>query len=184
MAARKNSPVAELIDEEVTDPMAAVTEPLAAANDPFGFGDTDMAQETAAPTELDDVDLDTLWESHEQASIGAHLMKIDNVRVPIGPKGPYLRIRFVVTEGEEAGNEAWDNISLSPKAKFRMDPFLIALGVAKGSPLKASQLQGRELAVVVEHEEYQEKARARIAAFLPAGTDLDGDSAGLSAEFS
>ena len=80
-----------------------------------------------------------------------------------------------ITEGSDKGRGLWDTCWLSEKAMWRIKKMLIALQfpVPEGEfDLDPSQLIGRKMFVVVDHEEFDGKTRARVVDMLPdAGFD-------------
>ena len=151
--------------------------PLPIDDDPFGgLGDAPVASGSFVP---DMIEIDTEWELQEPLSIGTHEVVSKVVDIRMGPKGPYLSMRYEGTanEGDEEGFMARDNLSLSKAAKFKMDDFLAAIAWPRGKAIKGSPeevkaiLSGHILKVAIDHEEYNEKAQAKVAAYLPKGSD-------------
>lgn len=142
---------------------------------------TEGAPEEAAP---EDIEISLVRDVHEPMSVGTHRVKSQFRGVGQGAAGPYLRMRFeCIEEGPEEGYEATDNLSLSTKAKFKMDAFLDAIGAPRTGKIMASTLDGKELTVTTEMEEYNGNVRAKVASYLPAGAKVANGTGGL-AEFS
>lgn len=163
--------------------MASRKTEIAESPEPENLWDelTEGAPEEAPP---EDIEISLVRDVHEPMSVGQHRVKAQFRGVGQGAAGPYLRMRFeCIDEGPEEGYEANDNLSLSKKAKFKMDAFLDAIGAPRTGKLNASELDGKELTVTVDMDEYGGTVRAKVAAYLPAGTKESNGAGGL-AEFS
>lgn len=90
-----------------------------------------------------------------------------------GTEGIGLDLEIV--EGSDKGRGLWDTCWVTEKAMWRVKKMLVALQfpVPEGEfDLDPSQLIGRKMFVVVDHEEYDGKTRARVVDMLPdAGFD-------------
>lgn len=167
MASRKNAePVEDMVDTaEAPDVWDELTE--------------------GVPEELppEDIEISLVRDIHEPMSVGQHRVKAQFRGLGQGAAGPYLRMRFeCIEEGPEEGFEATDNLSLSTKAKFKMDAFLDAIGAPRTGKIKASSFDGKELIISVEMDEYNGNVRAKVASYIPAGAKVSNGTGGL-AEF-
>lgn len=158
------------------------TEQIAESPEPENLWDelTEGAPEEAP----EDIEISLVRDVHEPMSVGQHRVKAQFRGVGQGAKGPFLRMRFeCIEEGPEEGFEATDNLSLSKNAKFKMDAFLDAIGAPRTGRLNASALDGKELTITVDMEDYGGTVNAKVAAYLPPGTQKSNGAGGL-AEFS
>lgn len=168
MASRKT----EVAPEEVT------TDPFAEAGEGW-----DELTEGAPEPAPQDIEVSLVRDIHEPMSVGTHRVKAQFKGIGQGQKGPYLRMRYeCIEEGPEEGFEATDNLSLSDAAKFKMDNFLDAIGAPRTGKVKASTFDGKELTVTIAMDEYNGNVRAKVDAYLPAGT-ASQNGTGKLAEF-
>jgi hypothetical protein len=141
---------------------------------------TEGAVEEAPP---EDIEVSLVRDVHEPMSVGTHRVRAQFRGIGQGAAGPYLRMRYeCIEEGPEEGFEATDNLSLSPKAKFKMDAFLDAVGLPRTGKVMASSFDGKELIVTIGMDEYQGTVRPKVEAYLPLTTPVGGGT-GKLAEF-
>ena len=92
---------------------------------------------------------------------------------------PYLSFVFKIDEGHEhAGRQFWHNISLSEKALWNFKRVMIALGVPAEDleaeyAFEISDHLGKACSVRVITETFDNVARNKVKAVLPAGTEVD-----------
>ena len=98
----------------------------------------------------------------------------------------YLKWELEIAEGKLKGSKVWHNTSLQPQALFNLKGVLISLGVEvpEGKmKLDLDELEGLQMGITIEHEEYDGKPKARIIETFPADgaesdeDDEDGDEA-------
>jgi hypothetical protein len=142
-------------------------------DDPFA----DTGDTFAGGDEVD-LDLEIELERPEGDIIpeGEHPFMVDSiVSTGRGPSGfPNIRFRTVCVDGPGRLHEVLENLSLSPKARFRVVPLLNGLGAPITGKWKARDLIGKKFWGVVEYEEYDGRPQPRFTAFRP-GADIETD---------
>jgi hypothetical protein len=81
-----------------------------------------------------------------------------------------IALDLEITEGSDKGRGLWDTCWVTEKAMWRVKKMLAALQfpIPEGEfNLEPSQLIGRRMFVVVDHEMYDGKTRARVVDMLP-----------------
>jgi len=106
-------------------------------------------------------------------SEGCHLMKILELEERDGPTGyPYINVTLQVTERSvDNDKRLWTVLSLSPKARFKIEEFLDAMEVKPGGEVDLMGFAGRNIYGIVQHEMYNGKLQSRIDRFV---TPADG----------
>jgi len=135
--------------------------------------------------DLDDTDDEGGFGSYEPQKGDVLLLCVENLEMPEGPAGYYSKTTFRIIAGplnDESRNagpfisgkddrlcslRVWDNLSFSPKARYRLKPFLRAVGHSGPVSLKAPKEKGdltqeqqfqdlvcdREVKVIIDVEE-------------------------------
>ena len=112
---------------------------------------------------------------------GIYNAKIASVEMEPNDGKPYLKWTFRTIDDDPKLNEKplYNNTSLQPQSLWVLGSLLETLGVDRpdgAMDLDLDELVDLELGLVVEHEEYQGKQRAKVVDFTPAGgSDDDGD---------
>jgi hypothetical protein len=89
----------------------------------------------------------------------------------MGPSGsPYLVFTWEVLDrsGKPNGTLIFDNLSLNPKARFRVDALLDAIGAPPTGKIEYSWFKGKTVSAMLTSETYNGKVKNAIAQFLPA----------------
>lgn len=105
----------------------------------------------------------------EALAEGNYKVKVAEIEMKEGAKGPYLSFTFDVV-GKKS--KLFHNCSLAPQALFNLKRVLEALGMqvpSKAFDLDPDDLIGLTAVVEVGHELYEGKKRARITEFVTAG---------------
>jgi hypothetical protein len=101
---------------------------------------------------------------------GIYQVRVKEVNAEgVGPSGyPTIKLVYdiLLSNGKPSGRELRDNLSLSPKALFRVDSFMDAAGVEEGEDMEPRQLKGLGLWVRVEDQVYQGAKQAKVTAYL------------------
>lgn len=140
-----------------------------------------MARRSAAPAKKKStVSVDfTGVETRVLLPEGVYNAKVDEVTLEPNDGKPYLKWKFLtIDEDTKLDNKPlYNNTSLQPQSLWVLGSLLETLGVERpdgAMDLDLEELVGLELGLVVEHEDYQGKARAKVVDFTPA-TDADGE---------
>lgn len=112
---------------------------------------------------------------------GVYNAKVDEIRLEDNDGKPYLSWKFKTIDDDPKLNDKplYNNTSLQPQSLWVLGQLLETLGVERPDgpmDLDFDELIGLELGLVVEHEEYQGKNRAKVVDFTPVSDgDEDGD---------
>ena len=107
-------------------------------------------------------------ESFVKCAEGQHIVKLVEIEENESQAGnDMLSATFKVVKGQSTGAVLYDNFVLTEKALWKLQSFLVAVGMkADGKMmLDLDKLVGKTCIVEVEHEEYDGKTRARIQEF-------------------
>jgi hypothetical protein len=120
-------------------------------------------------------------EAYIKCAEGQHLVKLTEIEEGESQAGnDMLSATFQVVKGGSTGAKLYDNFVLTEKALWKLQSFLVAIGMkADGKVvLDLDKLIGKTCIVEVIHEEYDGKTRARIQEFKKLSAkkeDLDED---------
>jgi len=112
---------------------------------------------------------------------GVYNAKVDEIKLEDNDGKPYLSWKFKTIDDDPKLNDKplYNNTSLQPQSLWVLGQLLETLGVERPDgpmDLDFDELIGLELGLVVEHEEYQGKNRAKVVDFTPVSDgDEDGD---------
>lgn len=107
-------------------------------------------------------------EAYVKCAEGQHVVKLVEIEETESQAGnDMLNATFKVVKGASTGATLYDNFVLTEKALWKLQSFLVAVGMkADGRiTLDLDKLIGKTCIVEVEHEEYEGKTRARIQEF-------------------
>jgi len=97
-----------------------------------------------------------------------------------GPSGyPYIIVELTVAEGEFENRKLWTNLSMSPKAAFKVKEFLLAVGLSEEElaveefEFDPDEYEGATIEVAVKQESYEGVVRNKVTNFIAA----EGDAA-------
>ena len=119
-------------------------------------------------------------EAYVKCAEGQHVVKLTEIEETESQAGnDMLSATFQVVKGTSTGAKLYDNFVLTEKALWKLQSFLVALGMkADGKiTLDLDKLIGKTCIVEVVHEEYDGKTRARIQEFIKLASDDDEDEA-------
>ena len=108
-------------------------------------------------------------EAYVKCAEGQHVVKLVEIEETESQAGnDMLNATFKVVKGQSTGATLYDNFVLTEKALWKLQSFLVAVGMkADGKVvLDLDKLIGKTCIVEVEHEEYDGKTRARIQEFI------------------
>lgn len=107
-------------------------------------------------------------EAYVKCAEGQHIVKLLEIEETESQAGnDMLNATFQVVRGQSTGAKLYDNFVLTEKALWKLQSFLMAVGMkADGKVvLDLDKLIGKTCIVEVAHEEYDGKTRARIQEF-------------------
>ena len=113
-------------------------------------------------------------EAYVKCAEGRHLVKLTAIEETESQAGnDMLNATFKVVKGQSTGATLYDNFVLTEKALWKLQSFLVAIGMKADGKivLDLDKLIGKTCLVDVEHEEYDGKTRARIQDFISAKTE-------------
>lgn len=119
-------------------------------------------------------------EAYIKCAEGQHIVKLVEMEETESQAGnDMLSATFQVVKGQSTGAKLYDNFVLTEKALWKLQSFLIAVGMkADGKMvLDIDKLIGKTCIVEVEHEEYEGKTRARIQEFKKLSATVDDEDA-------
>lgn len=118
-------------------------------------------------------------EAYVKCAEGQHVVKLLEIEETESQAGnDMLNATFQVVKGQSTGAKLYDNFVLTEKALWKLQSFLMAVGMkADGKVvLDLDKLIGKTCIVEVAHEEYDGKTRARIQEFKKlAAKAVDAD---------
>lgn len=167
-AEEQQDPVNDLFGtpQDASDPWSTDTiegmEPIGDVNPEEGFDD--------------EIDLDRPEQGLVPEGVGPFLFK-RIISANIGPSG-FRNIRFEAQAlaGEGKGRVLTDNLSLSPKAAFRLYQFLDSAGFPRGGKVTPRAFVNRIFWGEVQHEEYDGHPQARFSGFVIGPADWTPES--------
>lgn len=127
-------------------------------------------------------------EAYIKCAEGQHIVKLVEMEETESQAGnDMLSATFQVVKGQSTGAKLYDNFVLTEKALWKLQSFLMAVGMKADGKivLDIDKLIGKTCIVEVEHEEYEGKTRARIQEFKKlsaAVEDEDEDVDDISEE--
>jgi hypothetical protein len=122
-------------------------------------------------------------EAYVKCAEGQHVVKLIEIEETESQAGnDMLNATFQVVKGASTGAKLYDNFVLTEKALWKLQSFLVAIGMKADGKivLDLDKLIGKTCIVEVAHEEYDGKTRARIQEFLKLSAkaaDADEDEA-------
>ncbi len=108
---------------------------------------------------------------------GVYKLVVTDFEEREGPSAPYIAFTFEIDEGEYAGRKLWDNISMSPKAAFKVKEFCVAMGENSDNLVGEFDFDpeaylGAQCRGLVVQETYEGKIVNRIDQLLPPAIEL------------
>lgn len=122
---------------------------------------------------------------------GVYKVRVDETEVREGPSGfPYISLTLAVLDrnGKPLGGKVWDNLSLGPKARFKIDQILDALEAETEGSVTPNWFKGKVCWVRITSEPYQGVLKNKIDRYLTpeqaekAIADSNGDISGTWAQ--
>lgn len=117
-------------------------------------------------------------EAYIKCAEGQHIVKLVEMEETESQAGnDMLAATFQVVKGQSTGAKLYDNFVLTEKALWKLQSFLMAVGMKADGKivLDIDKLIGKTCIVEVEHEEYEGKTRARIQEFKKLAADVDDE---------
>lgn len=104
-------------------------------------------------------------ESFQRASEGEHAAKIVSAEVKQSQGGnDMVVVCFEVTKGDDKGSRVYENYPLIDTALWKLKGLLQAIGMKADGKVQIDldKLVGKVVTIVVKHEEYEGKIRAKV----------------------
>lgn len=117
-------------------------------------------------------------EAYVKCAEGQHVVKLVDIEETESQAGnDMLNATFQVVKGASTGAKLYDNFVLTEKALWKLQSFLVAIGMKADGKivLDLDKLIGKQCIVEVAHEEYEGKTRARIQEFLKLSAGKKAD---------
>lgn len=115
-------------------------------------------------------------EAYVKCAEGQHVVKLTEIEETESQAGnDMLNATFKVVKGQSTGATLYDNFVLTEKALWKLQSFLVAVGIKADGKivLDLDKLIGKTCIVEVAHEEYEGKTRARIQEFKKLAAKKD-----------
>jgi hypothetical protein len=105
---------------------------------------------------------------------GLHKFRIVGIEQREGQAAPYFSVQMeCVDKGNDEGKLVWDNVSLSPAARWKMEQFLDAMGAPATGEVFFEDYEGEYVQASVIHDLYDGKLQAKVDRLLPFDSDAD-----------
>lgn len=117
-------------------------------------------------------------EAYVKCAEGQHVVKLVEIEETESQAGnDMLNATFQVAKGTSTGAKLYDNFVLTEKALWKLQSFLVAIGMKADGKivLDLDKLIGKMCIVEVAHEEYEGKTRARIQEFIKLSAKASDD---------
>lgn len=117
-------------------------------------------------------------EAYVKCAEGQHVVKLLEIEETESQAGnDMLNATFQVVKGTSTGAKLYDNFVLTEKALWKLQSFLVAVGMKADGKivLDLDKLIGKTCIVEVAHEEYDGKTRARIQEFIKLSAKASDD---------
>ena len=117
-------------------------------------------------------------EAYVKCAEGQHVVKLTEIEDTTSQAGnDMLNATFQVVKGTSTGAKLYDNFVLTEKALWKLQSFLVAIGMKADGKivLDLDKLIGKTCIVDVIHEEYEGKTRARIQEFIKLSAAASDD---------
>jgi hypothetical protein len=117
-------------------------------------------------------------EAYVKCAEGQHVVKLVEIEETESQAGnDMLNATFQVVKGTSTGAKLYDNFVLTEKALWKLQSFLVAVGMKADGKivLDLDKLVGKTCIVEVVHEEYEGKTRARIQEFIKLSAKSDDE---------
>jgi hypothetical protein len=120
------------------------------------------------------IDMSDVGEGYEPIPAGVYPVVITSLKQSEedGPSGyPYIIVEMTISDGEFENRKLWTNLSMSPKAAFKVKEFCLSVGVpeeelATEFEFEPDDYEGASLEVAVKQESYEGVMRNRITNFI------------------
>ena len=127
------------------------------------------------------IDFSNVASGFEPIEPGTYLANLTSLEMKQGPKGPYIKWEFTLSEGEHANRKVWNNTSLAPQSLWVLkqilkDAFKFSDEELSGNfdTDELTELVGQEVAVVLTNEDYQGQTQTRVVAVKGSEYASDG----------
>ena len=122
------------------------------------------------------IDMSDVGEGFDPIPAGVYPVVVSSLRQSEedGPSGyPYIIVEMTVADGEFENRKLWTNLSMSPKAAFKVKEFLLAVGVSEEDlggefEFDPDEYEGATADVAVKQESYEGQIKNRVTNFVAA----------------
>jgi len=120
------------------------------------------------------IDMSDVGEGFDPIPAGAYPIVVSSLKQSEedGPSGyPYIIVEMTVAEGDFENRKLWTNLSMSPKAAFKVKEFLLAVGVSEEElggefEFDPDEYEGATANIAVKQESYEGVVRNRVTNFI------------------
>jgi len=98
---------------------------------------------------------------------GRYAARIIDVEQREGNQAPYITLTFSIDDTKFV---VFHNVSLSPKARWKLDELLDAVRAPTSGKMKLQELLGKRVEIFIRLEEFDGKMRPRVYSIAPAKT--------------
>lgn len=99
---------------------------------------------------------------------GLYRFRVEEIELKDGPSGhPYFNCTVVIDDGEWEDKQTWLILSLSPKARWKMEEALDAMGAPEEGKVDMAWFRGRKFYAMTHNEEFEGVERMRIEKMIP-----------------
>jgi hypothetical protein len=122
------------------------------------------------------IDMSDVREGFEPIPAGVYPIVVSTLKQSEedGPSGyPYIILEMTVANGDFENRKLWTNLSMSPKAAFKVKEFLLGVGVPEEDlggefEFDPDEYEGATADVAVKQESYEGEPRSRVTHFIPS----------------
>jgi len=122
------------------------------------------------------IDMSDVGEGFDPIPAGVYPIVVSSLKQSEedGPSGyPYIIVEMTVADGEFENRKLWTNLSMSPKAAFKVKEFLLSVGVSEEDlggefEFDPDAYEGATADVAVKQESYEGQIKNRVTNFVAA----------------
>ena len=128
------------------------------------------------------IDMSDVGEGFDPIPAGVYPIVVSSLKQSEedGPSGyPYIILEMTVADGDFENRKLWTNLSMSPKAAFKVKEFLLATGVPPEDltatfKFDPDEYEGAVIDISVKQTTYDDKLRNQVSNFIPAADSKTG----------
>lgn len=104
---------------------------------------------------------------NELPDVGVYKARIEAIEEREGNEFPYAAITLRLNiPNQPSGLRVWDNVSMAPGARFKVEQVLDALGVAEGAEFDLMTARNKVVYVDIEHDTYNGRVRPKVKTWM------------------